>query len=59
MYFCFRGNNYITKKVTVVSLAWEMPTGPLLHPDQILSNFLEQYGGYGLHKISVSGEITT
>ena len=28
-------------------------------PLQILSNYLKQYGSYGLHKISASGEITT
>ena len=39
--FGFRGDNYITKKVRVVSLAWDMPTGPPLHPTkyyQIISN---------------------
>ena len=58
-YFCFRGDNYITNKVRVVSLARDMPTGPPLHPYEILSNYLKQYGSYGLHKISASGEITT
>ena len=60
-YFCFRGDNYITNsdKVRVVSLAWGMPTGPPLHPYQILSNYLKQYGSYGLHMISASAEITT
>ena len=57
--FCFRGDNYIMKKVSVVYLACDMPTGPPLHPYQILSNYLKQYGSYGLHKISASGEITT
>ena len=57
-YFCFRGDNYITNKVRVVSFARDMPTGPFLHPYQILSNYLKQYGSYGLHKISASGEIT-
>ena len=54
--FCFRGDNYIMKKVRVVSLECDMPTGPPLHPYQILSNYLKQYESYGLHKISDSGE---
>ena len=58
-YFCFRGDNYITNVVRVVSLARDTPTGPPLHLYQILSNYLKQYGSYGLHKISASGEITT
>ena len=33
-----------------------MPTGPPLHPCHILSNYLKQYGSYGLHKILDSGE---
>ena len=41
--FCFRGDNYITNKVRVVSLARDMPTGPPLYPYQILSNYLKQY----------------
>ena len=57
--FCFRGDNYIINKVRVVSLARDMPIGPPLHPYQILSNYIKQYGSYGLHKISASGEITT
>ena len=47
------------KKVRVVSLAYDMATGPPLHPHQILSNYLKQYGSYGLYKIFASGEITT
>ena len=39
-YFCFRGDNYITNKVRVVSLAQDTPTGPPLHPYQVLSNYL-------------------
>ena len=58
-YFCFRGDNYITNKVRVLSLAWDTPTGTPLHPYQILSNYLKQYGSYGLHKVSALGEITT
>ena len=48
----------IMNKVRVVSLARDMPTGPPLHPYQILSNYLKQYGSYGLQKISASGERT-
>ena len=55
----FRRDNCIMKKVRVVSLASDMPTGPPLSPYQILSNYLKQYGSYGLHKISSSWEITT
>ena len=43
-------------KVRVVSLAHNTPTGPSLYPYQILSNYLKQYGSYGLHKISASGD---
>ena len=46
-------------KVRVVSLAHGMPTVPPLHPYQILSHYLKQYGSYGLHKISASADITT
>ena len=57
--FGFRGDNYIMKKkVRVVSLACDTPTGPPLHLYEILS-YLKQYGSYRLHKISASGEITT
>ena len=45
--------------VRVVSLASDTPTGPPVHPYQILSYYLKQYGSNGLHKISASGEITT
>ena len=55
--FGFRGDNFITKKkVKVVSLARDTPTGPPLHFYQILSYYLKQYGP---HKILASGEITT
>ena len=47
------------KKVKVVSLAHDMLSGPPLYPYQILSNYLKQYGSYGLHKISASGEVST
>ena len=43
--------------MTVVSLACDTPTGPSLHPYQIFSNYHKQYGSYGLHKISASGEL--
>ena len=56
--FSFRGDNYTTNKVRVVSLTRNTPTGPPVHPYQILSNYLKQYGSYGLHKISASGEVT-
>ena len=42
MDFCFRADNYIMKKVRVVSLACQMPIGPPLHPFQILSNYLKK-----------------
>ena len=51
------GDNYITEKVRVVYLSRNTPTAPL-HPYQILSNYLKQYGSYGLPKNSASGEIT-
>ena len=54
--FCFRGDNYITKKVRVVSLARDTPTGHPLHPYQILSKYLKQYGSNGLHKILFRGD---
>ena len=57
--FFFRGDNYIKKKVRVVSLAHDLPTAPPLYSYQILSNYLKQYGSYGLHKISASGEKST
>ena len=58
--FGFRGDNYIRdKNVRVVSLACNKPTGPPLDFYQILSYYLKQYGSYGLHEISASGEITT
>ena len=47
------------KKVRVVSSAHDILTGPPLNPYQILSNYLKQYGSYGLHKISASVEIPT
>ena len=51
--FGFRIDNYLTKKkVRVVPLACDMPTGPPLNLYQILSNYLTQYGRYGLYKMS-------
>ena len=52
--FHFRGDNYTMNKVRIVSLTHNRPTGPPLHPYQILSNYLKQYGSYGLHKILAS-----
>ena len=57
--FCLRGDNYITKKVRVISLACNTSTGPPLHPYKILLYYLKQYGSCCLHKISISGQITT
>ena len=57
--FGFRGDNYITKTVTVVILAHNKPTGPLLQFYQTLSKYVLGYQSYGLHKISASGGITT
>ena len=53
------GDNYMKKKVRVVSLACDMTTGRQPHPYQILSNYLKQYGSYDLCKFSASGEIPT
>ena len=52
--FYFRGDNYIMKKGRLVYLAPDMYTGPLLHPSQILLNYLNHYGSNGLHNISDS-----
>ena len=57
--FGLRGDNYTTKTWRVVTLACNIPTGPLLHFYQTLSNYVLRYQSYGLHKISASGEITT
>ena len=46
-------------KVRVISLAWDMPTGPPLHFFKTLSKYVLGYQSYGVHKISASGEITT
>ena len=57
--FGFGGDNYKTKKkMRVVSLACDTPTGPPLHLYQILSHDLKQKGSYCLHKTSASGKIS-
>ena len=56
--FCFRGDNFIMIAVRVFCFACDKPTGPPLHPYQMLSNYLTQYKSYGLHKILASGGIT-
>ena len=38
--FCFRGDNYITKTVRVVTLARDTPAGPPLHFNQTLSKYV-------------------
>ena len=57
--FGFRGGYYIIKKVRVVSLACDMPTGPPLHFYKTLSKYVLGYQSYGVHKILASLEITT
>ena len=57
--FGFRGDNYVMKKVRVVSLACDTPSGPLLHFYKTLSKYVFGYQSYGVHKSLVSGEITT
>ena len=47
---CFRGDNYIMKKVRVVSFTSNMSTGPPLHSYQILSKYVYGYQSYGEHK---------
>ena len=42
--FCFREDKYIMKKVRVVSLACDTPTGPSLYPYQYESNPLKNKG---------------
>ena len=53
----FRGVNIINKDI--VLLACDTLTWPDICPHQILSNYLKQYGSYGLYKILVSGEVST
>ena len=61
--FGFRGDNYITKTVKVVSFACDTPTDPLLYSYQILLKYVKWYQSYGAHKdesiVSASEEITT
>ena len=57
--FLLQGDNYITKKIRVVSVARNTLSSPPVHSYNISSNYLKQYGSYGLHKISASGEIAT
>ena len=44
------------KKVRIVSLACDTPTGPPLHFYKLFSKYVL---GYGVHKIWASGEITS
>ena len=54
--FGFWGDNYITKKkVRVVPLACDMPTGPPLNLYQILSYYLKQYGSYACTRFLLQG----
>ena len=45
-----RWDKYIRKKVRVVSIARDMPFGPLFHPYQVLSKCLQGYQSYRAHK---------
>ena len=47
------------KKVRIVSLACDTPTGLPLHFYNTLSKYILGYQSYGVHKILASGEITT
>ena len=47
------------KKVRVVSLACDMPTGPPLRFYKTLSKCVLGYQSYGVHKNLASGKITT
>ena len=58
-FLAFRGRNYIMKKVRVVSLAYDTPTGPPLHFYKTLPKYVLGYQSYRVHKILASGEITT
>ena len=42
-------------KVRVVSLVHDMPTGPPLHPYQMLSNYLKQYGRWPAQDFDMRG----
>ena len=52
--FSFRAGNYIMKIVRVVSLAYDMPTGPPLHSYQIFSKYVDGYQSYGEHKVKAT-----
>ena len=54
--FRLQGRQLHNEENESCSLARDTPTGPSLHPYQILSIFFKQYGSYGLHKISTSEE---
>ena len=57
--FGIRVSNYIIKKMRVVSLACDMPTGPPFHFYKTLSKYELGYQSYRVHKILTSGEKTT
>ena len=57
--FGFSEGNYVMKKVRVVSLACDTPTGPPLHFYKALSKYVLGYQNYGVHKILASVEVTT
>ena len=46
----FRCDKYVTKKVRIVSLTCEMPTGPYLCLYQILSKYFKLIRSYEKHK---------
>ena len=48
--FGFRGHKNIMKKVRVVSLASDMPTGTYLCLYKILSKYFKPFGSYGVLK---------
>ena len=48
--FNLRGDNYITKKVRVVSPICHTPAGPSLYSYQILPKFVLGYQSFGAHK---------
>ena len=55
--FGLRGGKYIIKKVRVVSLACDMPTGPPLHFYKTLSKYVLGYQSYGSHHFTGYGEM--
>ena len=48
--FGFGDDKYVTKKVSVVSLTWDMPTGPYLCLYQILSKYFKPLRSYEVHE---------